>query len=112
MFIHWSPEETTVKGGLLQDEGVVVVGESDVINGRHLVCLRAHAGRCGGGVFFKLDGTLAEIHQGLEHESVQITGGGKSEEIDVTRKEFEKLKGQKDGYTYFLGSVEISEVLK
>lgn len=109
-FIHWSPH-SSVKSGLLQDEGVVV-GESMELEGQYLASLRSHGGSCGGGIFFKLDGKLVGIHQGGEHESEKVKGGETSDDVDVTRREFEELKGQKDAYTYFLGSSEIDAVGK
>jgi hypothetical protein len=103
IFIHWSPA-VDVDGGLLGDEGFIV-GKSRIADGQYLASLRSHKGSCGGGVFFKMDGTLAGIHQGIEHESEESTG-------KVTRKGLETLKGQKDAYTYFIGCVELSNFVE
>lgn len=102
IFIHWSPS-VPVKGNLMADEGYII-GASATVEGQYLANLKAHKGACGGGVFFKLDGTLAGIHQGIEHESDSKTGR-------ITRKEIEALKEQKDSFTYFLGCDELSKFL-
>lgn len=99
IFIHWSPSVEVV-GNLLADEGYIV-GASKQVLGQYLTSMKAHKGSCGGGVFFKLDGTLAGIHQGIEHESVKKKG-------KVARKEIEALKEEKDAFTYFLGCDQLS----
>lgn len=109
IFLHWSPE-VSVEGHILIDHGYVV-GKSTESNGIFIASLKSHGGACGGGVFFATNGELAGIHQGIVHESEKDSRRGR-DSVARLREDLEELKEEKEGFSYFLGSVELAEFLE